>query len=86
MNWASEAVTSCEILIRKHAPLYLKVGEPLKDDSIRRYRVYSGWKAAVHPRTIAAMRRMRGAGVTIGEIARKYRVSWSTALKHTTTK
>ena len=67
-----------EALIRKHAPLYLKAGEPEKPKRV------CEWKPGPYrPPTSAALRaqmkQMRREGMSIGDIARACKVTWRTA-------
>jgi len=77
----SQTYEACEALIRKHAPLMMRVGDYREPKECGRVGVPAQWKPPTHGRTIARMKRLRAQGVPIGDIARKCRVSWRTAWK-----
>lgn len=73
---------ACEVLIQKHAPLLMVVGDDLPRTAICN-RVPQTYRTPIHPNTKAKMNRLRSAGLTIGEVARKCRVGWRTVWQYT---
>ena len=74
-----EAFRACESLLRKYAPLYIEVGEPLKKERDPNAQLIGEWKPRTTARTRARMKRLRRSGYTIEEIAKKCGCTWSTA-------
>lgn len=80
-DW-SETLSACEILIRKHAPMMMRVGENLREERDYSYLVGTH-RPPVTPEAAERMKRLRDSGLTIEQVARKCRVSWRTAWKFT---
>lgn len=74
-----------EALIRKHAPIYLKAGEPENPKRICDWQ-QGPWRPPTTPAVRAQMKQMRAEGMTIGDIARAFGVTWRTAWKHSNIK
>ena len=79
MNY-TDTFSACELLIRKHAKLWLKVGDFVEKPPTS--RIIGKWRPAVDRKMKVKMQALRRKGMTVGDIARKVRVSWNTALKH----
>lgn len=72
---------NCQWLIERHAPLFMRVGEPLATA-----QPPNRLPSAYHPPTqtvkISRIKRLRSSGLTIGDIALRVRVSWRTAWRY----
>lgn len=77
MIYDTDSFSRIEALIRKHAPVLMRVGEPLRPERPLN-RLVGAWRPKIHPRTVAKMRRLRASGMTIGDIARAVRVTYRT--------
>jgi hypothetical protein len=72
---------ACEMLIKKHAPLLMRVGY----DEPRQYvsgRIPSAYRPPIPGKTINRMKKLRAQGKTIWDIARAVQVTWKTAWRH----
>ena len=77
----NEAFQACEALLRKYAPLYLNVGEPVGKERDPDIQSIGPWKAPTSLRTRARMKRLRAKGLTIEQIAKRCGVTWGTACR-----
>lgn len=83
MSDTSAAFTRMEAMIRKHAPLLMKVGDALPTRKPTDRRVSPRQRPRITKAEMALMFKLRKQGMTIGDIARKIRVSWHTVQKKT---
>lgn len=81
MSWESDSFKSCEFLIKKHVPLWLRIGEPLKKER-KDTRVPGTWRPRLDEKTKHKMKRLRAKGMAIGDVARACGVSWGLAFKY----
>ena len=83
MTYATDSFAACEAILRRNAPLYLRVGDFKERAECERVGIQGQWKPPTSGRTIAKMRQMRASGMTISDIARACRSTWRTTWKHT---
>jgi len=76
-----EAFAACESLLRKYAPLYLEIGDPLREERDPKAQLIGPWRPPTTARTRSRMKRLRRNGYTIEEIAKRCGVTWGTAWK-----
>jgi hypothetical protein len=77
----SEAYARMEAMIKRHAPLLMRVGDPLKPDRPLN-RLLGKYRPKIDAPTVAKILRLRKKGMTIGKIARSVRVSYRTTQKY----
>ena len=83
MSYAVDSFANCEAILRRHAALYLRVGDFKERAECERVGIQGQWKPPTTGRAIAKMRRMRASGMTISDIARACKSTWRTTWKHT---
>jgi hypothetical protein len=76
-----DAFSACEALLRKYAPLYLEIGEPLRKDRDPDAQMVGPWRPPTSARTRSRMQRLRRSGYTIEQIAKRCGVTWGTACR-----
>lgn len=81
MTYETDSFARIEAMIRKHAPVLMRVGEPLSPERPMNH-IVGAWRPKIHGRTVAKMRRLRARGMTIGEIARAVRVTYGTTSRY----
>ena len=81
MLYDTDSFSRIEALLRKHAPVLMRVGEPLRPEQPLN-RLVGAWRPKIHRATVAKMRRLRAGGMTIGDIARKVRVTYRTTQRY----
>lgn len=81
MIYDTESFSRIEAMIRKHAPVLMRVGEPLRAEQPLK-RLVGAWRPKIHGKTVAKMRRLRAGGMTIGDIARAVRVTYRTTQRY----
>lgn len=79
MIYDTDTFARCEALIRRHAPLWLRV-EPIREERERERE--RNFRPPTTLRLRQRMKKLRQAGMPIGDIARACRVTWRTAWKY----
>ena len=81
MTYDTDSFARIEAMICKHAPVLMRVGEPLREEQPLN-RLVGAWRPKIDERTVAKMRRLRAMGMTIGDVARACRVTYRTTNKY----
>lgn len=76
-----DAFLACEALLQKYAPVYLEIGEPLREDRDPKAQIIGPWKPPTSAQMRSRMRRLRRNGYTIEQIAKRCGVTWGTACR-----
>ena len=80
--YETESFAACEWLLKKHANLWLKID----DDKPEVRRAFIGkYVPKISNNTVQDIKHLKNNGISIGEIARKCKVSWRTAWKYSRT-
>lgn len=85
MIYDTDSFLRVEAMIRKHAPVLMRVGDPLRAEQPLN-RLVGAWRPKIHGKTVAKMRRLRAEGMTIGNIARDVGVTYRTTQRYLSNK